>query len=330
MMAAARAGKIDLILTKSISRFARSTRIVLKYVRELQQLGVAIEFEEQQLNSSTANGEVMLTIMASFAEEERKNISNNIKWSTRKRFKQGVILLDTNRFMGYVKDKDGKLIIQEEEAEVIRLIYKRYLEGASAYKIAKELNTLKIPTDNDYEWSGQRILRMISNEKYKGDCLLQKSFVSEYTGKQQKNCGEIGQYYIRNNHEAIISKDDWEKAQSLRKSRKQKTYPFSGMLHCPYCEAKLIRRIKWKEKYDWVCATYLTEGKSICNGIKVPESALEGMEFAENIVVEEIDDHGEKSYIFTPKKDFKRTKTQDESSCLLPSINKQRRTVIKL
>lgn len=330
MMADARIGKIDLILTKSISRFARSTRIVLKYVRELQQLGVAIEFEEQQLNSSTANGEVMLTIMASFAEQERKNISDNIKWSTRKKFKQGVVLLDTNRFMGYVKDKDGKLIIQEEEAEVIKLIYKRYIEGTSAYRIAKELNAMKIPTDNDHKWSGQRILRMISNEKYKGECLLQKTFVSEFTGKQQKNHGEIEQYYIRNNHEAIISKEDWEKAQKLRESRKCKTYPYSGILHCPYCQATLIRRVKWKEKYDWVCATYLKDGKSTCKGIKVPESILEGMEFIENIVVEEMDNHGEKSYFFTLQKDYKRTEKQDESSCILQSVNKQRRAAIKL
>jgi len=330
MMADARAGKIDLILTKSISRFARSTRIVLKYVRELQQLGVAIEFEEQQLNSSTANGEVMLTIMASFAEEERKNISENTKWSMRKKFKQGVVLLDTNRFMGYVKDKDGKLVVQKEEAEVIKLIYKRYLEGTSAYRIAKELNALEIPTDNDYEWSGQRIIRIISNEKYKGDCLLQKKFVSEYKGKLQPNRGEIEQYYIRNDHEAIASKEDWEKAQILRASRKRKTYPFSGILHCPYCEATLIRHKKWKEKYDWVCATYLTNGKSVCKGIKVPESALEGMEFTENIVVGEIDNHGEKSYSFTSQKDYKRTKPQDESSGILPSVNKQRRAAVKL
>jgi DNA invertase Pin-like site-specific DNA recombinase len=330
MMTDVRAGQIDLILTKSISRFARSTRIILKYVRELQQLGVAIEFEEQNLNSSTANGEVMLTIMASFAEEERKNVSDNIKWATRKKFKQGKILVDTTSFMGYIKDEDGKLIVQKEEAEIIKLIFKKYLEGTSAYKIAKEFNEMKIPTDHGYEWKYHRILRIISNEKYKGDCLSQKTFVSEFTWKQQKNCGEIEQVYIKNNHEAIVSEEDWEKAQKIKESRKHKTYAYSGFLHCPYCGATLNRHKKWKDKYNWVCSTYIYECKSKCKGIKVPEDALEGMTFTENIVVEEIEENGKKSYSFTPQKDYQRASTEAKSGRVLQSFNKQRRSAIKL
>lgn len=272
----------------------------------------------------------MLTIMASFAEEERKNVSENIKWSTRKRFKSGWFHLNTNRFMGYVKDKDGNLIVKEEEAEVIRLIYKKYLEGTSAYKIAKELNALGIQTDNGTEWKDNRILGIISNEKYKGDCLSQKTFISEFTWKQQKNCGEVEQVYIKNNHEAIVSEEEWEKAQKIRESRKRKKYAYSGFLHCPYCGATLTRHKKWKDEFDWVCSTYLTEGKSNCKGIKVPEKAIDEMEFTENTIIEEIEEDGKKSYCFTPQKDYQRASPQNKSRRILQSFNKQRRTAIKL
>ena len=129
MLADARSGKLDLILTKSISRFARNTKIILEYVREFQQIGVGIVFEEQGINSKTADGEVMLTILASFAEQERKNVSENVKWAMRKKFKRGEVLVDTNRFMGFIKDEEGRLIIDEEEAKIVRLIFEKYIQG---------------------------------------------------------------------------------------------------------------------------------------------------------------------------------------------------------
>ncbi|MBV4424279.1 recombinase family protein [Clostridium tyrobutyricum] len=330
MLADARAGKMDLILTKSISRFARNTRMLLQYVRELQQLGVGIVFEEQGINSATANGEVMLTILASLAEEERKNVSENVKWAMRRKFKRGEVLVDTNRFMGFTKDEKGRLIINDDEAKIIKTIFKMYLDGISAYRIAKELNALHCPTDNKREWTSHRILSIISNEKYMGDCLLQKSFISEFTGKQQRNQGELEQFYIRNNHEAIVSRDDWEKAQKIRNSRKGAEYPYRSILHCPYCEATLRRHRKWKDKYDWVCATYLEKGKEACMGIKVPESLLANYEFSEPTVVREVNEGEEKGYCFTKKSEYRRAAKTEKSSSVLQSIDRQRRTVIKL
>ena len=220
MLESARNGEIDLILTKSISRFARNTVLLLKTVRELKVLGVGVIFEEQKINTLSSDGELMLTVLASIAEEERKAVSGNIKWSIRKCYEQGNALINANHLLGYDKDTNGKLVINKEQAKVVTLIFKRYLEGDSGYKIANELNESNIPTYINKPWSGQRILRIISNEKYMGACVMQKSYINE-NGKQVKNCGEFDKFYIENHHPPIINKEQWEQAQEIREKRKQ-------------------------------------------------------------------------------------------------------------
>ena len=265
-------GEIDLIITKSISRFSRNTVFLLKTLRKLKEAEVDVYFEKENITSFSLEGEMLLTLLGSFAEEERKSVCENVKWSVRKKFQRGIFQVNTNNLLGYDKDEKGHLVINEEQAEIVRLIFKEYLDGTPAEKIAQKLNELKIPTYNNYQWSGQRILRIISNEKYKGDVLLQKSFVDEY-GKYRKNKGQLDKYYIHNNHEAIISREDWQRAQEIRKSRERKQYPFSSRLHCYKCGGVLIRK-KSPWGVDWVCSTYLNHGKKTCDGIFIPEDIL--------------------------------------------------------
>jgi DNA invertase Pin-like site-specific DNA recombinase len=334
MMSDARDGKLDLILTKSISRFARNTRVVLEYVRELQELDVTIIFEEQGLDSSSGEGEVMLTLLAAFAEEESRNVSDNLKWSERKRCEQGILHFSHTDFLGYNANKNGKLVVVEEEAELVRRIYREYLSGKSAYRIAKELNMEGVTSPKVERWSGQRLLRMICNEKYKGDCLLQKSFVSEVTGKQKKNEGELPQYYIKNDHEAIVNREDWEKAVAMRKaaSKKRKPYPLAGLLHCPYCGGNLRRKLKWKDKYWWVCSTYIVKGIAVCKGIKVDETIILAAGIKEEVVVKEVEQDGKKNFCFIPIAEWQWDDRKEETAgcSILPSIIKQRRTALKL
>lgn len=229
MLESAKNGEVDLILTKSISRFARNTELLLKTVRELKTLGVGVIFEEQNINTLTSDGELMLTVLASIAEEERKAVSGNIKWSIRKCYERGNPLLNVDKLLGYDKDPNGNLIINEEQAKVVRLIFKRYLEGVSAYNLARELNGNAIPTYYNKPWSAQRILRIISNEKYMGACLMQKSYVNEY-GRQVKNHGEYDKFYVENHHPPIIDKEQWQQAQAIRDNRKQRyVYGLGGV-----------------------------------------------------------------------------------------------------
>ena len=156
-------GEIDLIITKSISRFSRNTVFLLKTLRKLKEAEVDVYFEKENITSFSLEGEMLLTLLGSFAEEERKSVCENVKWSVRKKFQRGIFQVNTNNLLGYDKDEKGHLVINEEQAEIVRLIFKEYLDGTPAEKIAQKLNELKIPTYNNYQWSGQRILRIISN-----------------------------------------------------------------------------------------------------------------------------------------------------------------------
>ena len=150
------------------------------------------------------------------------------------------------------------------------MIYKRYLEGASGCRIAKELNEGNIPTYTNRPWSSDRILRIISNEKYAGDCLMQKYIVTD-DGKEITNQGQKAKYYLKDAHPAIINRKDWEKAQKIREDRKPKRYPFSSLLICPYCGAALIRVVHQGRWVSWICATYMQKGKSVCLGMRIAD-----------------------------------------------------------
>lgn len=297
MLKKAKDKELDLIVTKSISRFARNTLTLLQTVRELKEAGVGILFEEQNIYTLSSEGELMLTVLGAMAEEERKAVCANVQWAMQKKFKRGEVLVDANRLLGYDKDEKGNLVINEEQAGIVRRIYKLYLDGIAAYKIAQDFNEEKVPTYSDKPWSSHRILRIISNEKNAGDCLMQKAYVNE-EGREVLNRGERTMYYVKDDHPAIVTRKDWQKAQRLREARKRKTYPLSGKLHCAYCGAILIRVIHQKQWVTWICANYLHRGKGCCIGMRIRESTLQELvkkhPVNEPMVLEEVS-HGQSS-----------------------------------
>ena len=221
MLKACKRGKIDLILTKSISRFGRNTLDTLKALYELFNLGVKVYFEKENLNNYEKEMRTIMGIYAGFAQEESKNMSDNIKWDIRERMREGKVCLNCTRFLGYDKDKNGRLVIVESEAVVVRKIFELYLNGWGVRKIKKYLeeNGIKTVTGKNV-WSTSTIDRILSNEKYVGDVLMQRSFTEDFlTGKRKKNEGELDMYFIENDHEAIVSREVFEKVKE-RKSVK--------------------------------------------------------------------------------------------------------------
>ncbi len=214
MLELARNKEIDLVVTKSISRFARNVVLLISVIRELKELGIAIYFEKEKINTMKMEGEMLLSIYGSVAEEERKQVSTNIKWAYKKCCLKGNPPINFSKTFGY----DKGFVINEPQAEIVRYVYKRYLEGASAKLIARELRDKKAPYFYGKDWSGQRVLRMIMNEIYCGDLLMQKTF-KDYRGKQMKNRGEVPKYLIENHHEPIVSKEIWNEAQRIQKGR---------------------------------------------------------------------------------------------------------------
>lgn len=350
MMEKARAGEIDLIITKSISRFARNTVTVLKFARELKELGVGIFFEEQNINTLSGDGETMLAVLASFAQEESRSISENNKWSIRKKFERGEVMITTSRFLGYDKNEYGDLIVNRKEAEIVSLTFDLYLMNVGSSRIGELLDYLGVKTVTGTIWESGTINGMLCNEKYKGDFHLQKYYTPENKRNHtRKNNGEVQSYYISENHEPIVSPEVWEQVQEVREQRKrdrnigqdntmkfQNRYPLSGMLICPYCGKTLRRRQVYKKKIQWLCSTYIEKGVKACKGIRIDDTELQGLNITEQTVVEEVIQNGKKHYCYTRKADFdcgirnSASSTETENGSVLPSVNRPRRTVIKL
>ncbi len=350
MLEKARAGEIDLIITKSISRFARNTVTVLKFARELKEMGVGIFFEEQNINTLSGDGEMMLAVLASFAQEESRSMSENNKWAIRKKFQKGEIMICTSRFIGYDKNEYGNLKVNRKEAEVVKLTYDLYLMNVGTTRIGQLFDYLGVPTVTGTKWEGGTINGMIGNEKYKGDYHLQKY----YTPEDRRNCsrkneGQVQSYYISENHEPIVSPEVWEKAQKMREKTKRKRnigqdntkkyqnrYPLSGMLICPYCGKTLRRRQVYNKKIQWLCSTYIEKGVRACKGIRIDDTELQNKSITEQKVIEEVVRNGKKHYRYTSKADFdcgirnSTVSAETENGSVLQSVNRPRRTVIKL
>lgn len=243
MVADALAGKIDLIVTKSVSRFSRNTVDVLNTVRLLKEKSVEVFFEKENLWTFDPKTELILTIMASLAQEESRNISENVTWGHRKRFADGKYSMPYKRFLGYEKGPDGKPQIVEAEAAIIRDIYRWFIEGKSKHWIAQRLMELGIRSPGGKEkWRPNTVESILSNEKYKGDALLQKTFTTDFLTKKVKaNEGEVPQYYATDTHPAIISKPAFDLVQEEIRRRKEAgkqtcgTYPLSGRIYCGLC-----------------------------------------------------------------------------------------------
>ena len=243
MVADALAGKIDLIVTKSVSRFARNTVDSLTTVRQLKEKGVEIYFEKENIWTLDSKGELLITIMSSLAQEESRSISENCTWGQRKRFADGKVTVPFKRFLGYDRGPDGNLVLNKDEAVIIRRIYSMFLQGMTPHGIAARLTAdgIKSPGGKD-KWNAGAVRSILTNEKYKGDALLQKSYTVDFLTKKKKvNEGEIPQYYVEGNHEAIIQPEVFELVQRELARRKGSTgkpsgvHIYSSKIKCGQC-----------------------------------------------------------------------------------------------
>lgn len=297
MIKLCRQRKIDLILTKSLSRFARNTVDSLNYIRELKALGIAIIFEKENINTLETDTEMMLTIMSCFAQAESESISKNVSWGVRQSFKNGNVPMQYARLLGYKKGADGLPEIVPEEAEIVREIFRRYLDGASMEQIADHLNNMGLTTKGSGSpYRKIAIKRILTNEKYTGDALLQKTYVTDcITKKTRKNNGELPMYLVKNHHEPIISKADFNRVQEEMARRSAKRviadkltkgeqgkysakYALSELLVCGECGTH-YRRVTWTAKgfkeIKWRCISRIQYGKKKChNSPTVDEQSL--------------------------------------------------------
>lgn len=280
MLADCRARKIDMVLTKSISRFARNTVTLLETVRQLKDLGVDVYFEEQNIHTMSADGELMLTILASYAQGESLSASENQKWRIKHNFENGMPWNGT--MLGYRYDK-GTLVIVPSEADTVRQIFSEYLSGSGLTSIAKRLNADSIPTRFGNAWGKSSVLAVLRNYAYTGNLLLQKSRRENHLTKRDfPNHGELPQYHVTGSHEAIIDIGTYNLAQlemtrraerHTHPGQKKNTYPFTGKLICGGC-GKHYRRKVTKTRPVWICPTFNTLGKAACPSKQIPEETL--------------------------------------------------------
>ena len=282
MLAECRAGNLNLIITKSISRFARNTVTLLETVRELKDLGVDVLFEEQNIHSLSSDGELMLSILASYAQEESLSASENQKWRIRRDFEQGKV--SSLQMLGYKRNHDGVLEIIPDEAEIVRLIFNSYLSGMGKLAIANMLNENQIFSKFGNEWTAESVKRILTNEKYCGELMLQKFYSENHLTKRKMiNHGEIKKFYVEEAHPPIIEKSVFAAVQKHLQEQKEHftptksttvVYPFSGKIQCQCC-GKNYRRKTTATGVVWICATYNTKGKKHCPTAKqIPENTL--------------------------------------------------------
>ena len=282
MIKACDEGRVDFLITKSISRFARNTADCLHFARHLKNKGIPILFEKEAINTMEASGELLFTILSSLAQEESRNISENTQWGIRSKFQQGIPQINTESLLGYDKDENGNLVINEKQAEVVRRIYREYLEGWNFSEISRRLNADNISgVHGKVCWYPISIQRILKNEKHVGDLLMQKTYTSDFlTRKMEENDGEVEQYYVKDNHPAIIERDVWEAVQlemerreefrhvhGLKVSGSPTNDQFFSKVFCGSCGWKYARRYyKGIREVYWSCEK--------CKSDRVMESSL--------------------------------------------------------
>lgn len=323
MIADARAGKIDLIVVKSVSRFARNTETVLKFSRELKSIGVGIFFELQNIDTLSGAGELMLTIIAAFAQAESQGASDNANLTYKRKFEAGIPVHDLKYTFGFDTDESGNVYIIEEQAKTVRLIFDLAQQGVWPSKIKQYLNKNGIPACAGGEWNDTGIFRILKNHAYKGDLVLQKTYL-DANRVRHKNKGQKDQWYIADNHPAIVPPEQWDAVQEIllarseqlapkppqppsqpRSSRSQ--YPLTNLLYCPLCGEKLLH--KWsnggKQEY-WACKTNIKVGSKACRGIWLPaDIANDWGEITEpTTVIGYEDEYGMRCFTAYPKSEY--------------------------
>src|SRR5574344_728274 len=301
MIKDAHLGKIDKIVTKSISRFARNGMECKKYVLELKEMGISVFFEKESLDSLTSGSDLILSILASVAEQESRDISTNIIWTYKNKFKEGKVYLNTVRFLGFTKDENKKIIIVPEEAEIVKRIYLEFVGGKTYNEIARGLTADNIKSPGDIEnkgksWHSSTIFSILQNEKYMGDAILQKTFSVDFLSKRQKNQGQVDSVEVKDCLPCIIPKELWNMAQLEIEKRKgvrnisakngngkySSKYAFSGKIVCGCCNSKFRRHAQWSvcngnriKTPVWVCQNKQMSKNSNCQNLPIKEVVLE-------------------------------------------------------
>ena len=280
-------GKIDLIVTKSVSRFARNTVDSLTTIRLLKDHGTEVFFEKENIRTFDGTGELLITIMSSLAQEESRSISENVKWGMQEKMRQGQAWVPYKVFLGYDRGKDGVMTVNREQAKTVRRIFGYYLQGRTPYRIARLLEDEGIPfSEGKPHWYPSTVNSILKNEKYKGDALRQKTYTSDYLSKKTlQNRGEYPQYYIHGHHEAIVSPSLFDRVQkeiARRKSEKaphEGGFPFSGRIVCGECGARFTPVIREagtpRERRGWRCPRNRANAKLRCSSREVSEETLE-------------------------------------------------------
>ena len=280
MIRDAKAGKIDIIVTKSLSRFARNTVDCLKTIREMKAINVDIFFEEQNIHTLSANGEFLISLLAGYAQEESRQCSENTLWRVRKNFKEGKPYGGSS-MLGYKLEK-GRFTVVPEEAEIVRKIFDLYLDGNGFCKIARILTNEGIKSYTGKAWNKSTLGEIISNVTYTGNLHLQKTYRENHmTKKTIKNKGEKPLYIVEGNHEPIISQEIFDKAQEIRKAkavgksgkRNGPAYPFTGLIYCGEC-GHLFKHKVTKYYESWCCSQYDELGKAYCASKKIRDDVL--------------------------------------------------------
>lgn len=286
MLQDCRDGKIDLVVTKSVTRFARNTVILLETIRELKRLGVDVFFEKEDMHSISPDGELLVTLLAMYAEEEARSASENQRWRIVKRFENGEPWV--GKMLGY-RLENCQLVVVPEEAEIVRQIFSYYLSGLGQANIAKKLKLQGVSPTSGNTWSRTSIRAILMNEKYTGCMILQKTYRKDFRSKiTLSNHGERRKYYVEHSHEAIIDQETFElvQAEMTRRAAAHKHTPgttrsephlFCGILQCGLCGHYYKHYRTNAKKYDksvWACPSYYTMGKDICPAQKIPEDIL--------------------------------------------------------
>ena len=321
MLEDARLHKFDLLIVKSISRFARNTETTLKATRELKRLGIGVFFELQNINTLSAEGELMMTIHSAFAQGESDAGSATAKLSIAHKFKDGSHHHATRRTFGYTEDSAGRLVILEHEAHVVRLMFDLALQGVWRSKIKDHLNAQCIPSPEGKLWVDRAVGRILRNVTYKGDLLLQKTH-RDHRRVVRPNTGQVNQWYVTGNHACIIQPDDWDAVQVILNQRNKhlkrelpkppakprsskNQYPLTGMLFCPHCGENLIHIWSNGIREYWVCRINNKVSASACKGIWLPAAIADSWGITEPVVAcAYLDLHGMKQFTCYPKDEY--------------------------
>ena len=282
LLYACRTGSVDYVLTKSISRFSRNTSDCLSLVRELLSYNIPIYFEKENIDTGSMESELILSVLSSMAQSESESISKNVKWSVKKRMEEGNFVFGYLPY-GYIKDAAGNMVIDPVESEIVRLIFDLALNGMGTYKIAQLLDKRKVPTRKGGNWSGSTVKGILVNEKYYGDAAFQKTY-TDSNFRRHNNHGEVDSFIAEDHHEAIISKEDFDRVQVMIQKRIDEhgivkdmgkyhnKYPFSGIIICGECGGKFKRQTQ-SGGIAWACSTHLYN-KDACSMMFIKDEAI--------------------------------------------------------